>query len=196
MGGIKEHHLLERVDRVLVGPVLIEPQAAVVEILQLLFSGLCDLLLGVELLLRPDLGLLARDLNRQPLSLIPETRLRLFRSLPDGVNLTLRGRHQPEGFRVGGVDLEDGTELLLRVLRMSLFEELLADGEMLRDGSLSIRRVGLLSLHRDTRRLDDRYAGEDYQSGGAPQRTDVQTSSRARLRGDGDHKLFLGLWVR
>mgnify|MGYP001619710197 CR=1 FL=1 len=97
---------------------------------------------------------------------------------------------------MSGVNLEDGAEGLLRRVGMSLLEELFAEGEVLGDRLLRIQAVGLLSLRDGERRLNNRSADDKHQDAGAPERTDVQTSSRARLRGDRDHELFLGLRVR
>ena len=97
---------------------------------------------------------------------------------------------------MGGVNLEDGAEGVLSSLRLSLLKQLLADGKVLRDRLLRLRAVGRLSLRNDERRLHNRGADDKDHNADAPERTDVQTSSRARLGGDRDHKFFLGLWVR
>ena len=97
---------------------------------------------------------------------------------------------------MGRVDLEEGAEGILSCLRMPVLKELLADGQVLRNRLLRLRLVGLLSLCGDERPLNHCDADDTYHNAGAPERTDVQTSSRARLGGDRDHKLFVGLRVR
>ena len=97
---------------------------------------------------------------------------------------------------MGRVDLEDGAEGVLRRVGMALLKELLADGKVLRDRLLRIRTAGLLSLRGNERPLNHCDADDKHDNAGAPERTDVRTSSRARLGGDRDHELFLGLRVR
>jgi len=131
MLGIHEHHLLEGLDGFPEIPLLVQPEAFVVEVFQFLFARVGELLMTGGVAPGAIVRLFLRELEGDVERLASQTGVLALQFRLLGFELLLSLGHQAQGVAVGRVDLEDRAESDEGAGGIALCEERLANGEVL-----------------------------------------------------------------